>query len=413
MPAAAHRLLLVDDEEALVWSLSSRLTRARPGLEVVTAHDAERALELLPVDVLVADVRLPGMSGVDLILEARRRNPSLPVVMMTAFKTTDRVQNLASTTGTSFLDKPFRFESLLACVDEAIQRTSGFSGAVSVPSLPDIVQLYVMSAITGLLAVHRRDVQGELWFREGNIVHASTSLGTEGTDAFFDIILWAGGQFSMRMGAAPPKVTIDASPTELLMESCRLLDEGRREPLPSKTGWTVAPPAEPDEPGVPPSSARPFSPRSEPPAPATAPAEGATSLPATQRPPTHRNKEIIMNIKEALSKLNSIDGFIGACLVDSESGMTLGQEGSGGQLNLDVAAAGNTEVVRAKRKTMASLALKDAIEDILITLSKQYHLIRPLRARNAVFFYVALDRSRANLAMARIALADVERDLQL
>ena len=107
-----------------------------------------------------------------------------------------------------------------------------------------------------------------------------------------------------------------------------------------------------------------------------------------------------------------IDGFVGAALVDSESGMLLGQEG-GGPLNLEIAAAGNTEVVRAKRKTMTNLSLKDQIEDILITLNKQYHLIRPLRARNTLFFYVALDRNRANLAMARIALADVEKELQV
>lgn len=119
-----------------------------------------------------------------------------------------------------------------------------------------------------------------------------------------------------------------------------------------------------------------------------------------------------MNIKDSLAKLNQIDGFVGAALVDSESGMLLGSEGGGG-LNLEVAAAGNTEVVRAKRKTMGNLSLKDSIEDILISLGKQYHLIRPLRARPTIFFYVVLDRSRANLAMARITLGDVEKDLQV
>ena len=60
-----------------------------------------------------------------------------------------------------------------------------------------------------------------------------------------------------------------------------------------------------------------------------------------------------MNVKESLAKLNAIDGFVGAALVDSESGMLLGQEGGNG-INLEVAAAGNTEVVRAKRKTINS-----------------------------------------------------------
>ena len=118
-----------------------------------------------------------------------------------------------------------------------------------------------------------------------------------------------------------------------------------------------------------------------------------------------------MNIKDSLAKLNDIDGFVGAALVDSESGMLLGHEG-GGALNLEVAAAGNAEVVKSKRKTMANLGLKDTIEDILISLTKQYHIIRPLRSRPGVFYYLALDRGRANLAMARIALSDVEKDLQ-
>lgn len=119
-----------------------------------------------------------------------------------------------------------------------------------------------------------------------------------------------------------------------------------------------------------------------------------------------------MNIKESLATLNTTDGFIGAALVDAESGMLLGQEG-GGTLNLEVAAAGNTEVIRAKRKTMRSISINDGIDDVLITLGKQYHLIRPLRSRPTVFFYLALDRTRANLAMARIALADVEKELHL
>ncbi len=117
------------------------------------------------------------------------------------------------------------------------------------------------------------------------------------------------------------------------------------------------------------------------------------------------------SIKESLHGLNEVDGFIGACLVDSNSGMMMGAEGGGPSLDLEAAAAGNTEVVRAKRKTMAALGLKDTIEDILITLGKQYHLIRPLAAKDGLFIYLVLDRSRANLALARHKLADTESNL--
>ena len=116
------------------------------------------------------------------------------------------------------------------------------------------------------------------------------------------------------------------------------------------------------------------------------------------------------NVKESLSQMLQLDGALGACVVDSNSGMMLGAEG-GGNVNLEIAAAGNTEVVRAKRKTMAALKLDDVIEDILITLGKQYHLIRPLRGNDALFIYLVLDKARGNLAMARHKLAAIEKDL--
>ena len=123
-----------------------------------------------------------------------------------------------------------------------------------------------------------------------------------------------------------------------------------------------------------------------------------------------------MNIETALKEAMNIEGALGAALVDWESGMPLGTLGGGKYLDLDLAAAGNTEVVRAKMRTMASLNLNDVIEDILITLSKQYHLIRPLANADGahnLFLYVALDRSKANLALARHQLRRIENDLTI
>ena len=119
------------------------------------------------------------------------------------------------------------------------------------------------------------------------------------------------------------------------------------------------------------------------------------------------------NVKESLTRIMQLDGALGACIVDSNSGMMLGAEGGAGPINLEVAAAGNTEVVRAKRKTMKALNLKDTIEDILITLHNQYHIIRPLSTNDALFIYLVLDRTRGNLAMARHQLAGVEKDLSI
>ncbi len=116
-------------------------------------------------------------------------------------------------------------------------------------------------------------------------------------------------------------------------------------------------------------------------------------------------------VKDSLSKMHELDGFVGACIVDSNSGMMLGAEGGGGVINLEVASAGNTEVVRAKRKTMKALGLTDMIEDILITLGRQYHIIRPLPGNDALFIYLVLDKSKGNLAMARHHLVAIASDL--
>lgn len=113
-----------------------------------------------------------------------------------------------------------------------------------------------------------------------------------------------------------------------------------------------------------------------------------------------------------LSELGTLGGFIGACLVDSETGLMLAGE-QRGAFDLEAAGAANTDVVKAKNASLTALGLQDRIEDILITLGNQYHLIRPLTANAAVFIFVALDRKSANLGLARLAVKTVEGKLQI
>jgi hypothetical protein len=116
-------------------------------------------------------------------------------------------------------------------------------------------------------------------------------------------------------------------------------------------------------------------------------------------------------VNETLQALMGIDGAQAVALVDYGSGMLLGEAGSG--VDMEVAAAGNTEVIRAKMKTAKALNLNDTIEDMLITLGKAYHIMRPVAKKEGLFLYLVLDRNKANLALARRKVQDVEADLAL
>jgi hypothetical protein len=121
-----------------------------------------------------------------------------------------------------------------------------------------------------------------------------------------------------------------------------------------------------------------------------------------------------MNIDTALKEAMSIQGAIGVALVDWETGFCLGTLGGGNILDLSLAAAANTDVVRSTIRTIESLHLDDTIVDMLITLDKQYHVIRPLKnPRNGagLFLYLVLDRQRANLGLARHYLTRIESEI--
>jgi hypothetical protein len=121
-----------------------------------------------------------------------------------------------------------------------------------------------------------------------------------------------------------------------------------------------------------------------------------------------------MNVDVALKEAMNIEGAVGVALVDWETGLSLGTLGGGKVIDLNLAAAGNTDVIRAKMRTIESLRLNDEIVDILITLEKQYHLIRLLKnQRNGtgLFLYLVLDKSRSNLALARHHLSRIEGEI--
>lgn len=120
------------------------------------------------------------------------------------------------------------------------------------------------------------------------------------------------------------------------------------------------------------------------------------------------------SLDDALQQLLAIEGATGAAIVDYGSGMALAQGGNP-SFDLGIAAAGNSNVVRAKLATMRDLGVTDEIDDILITLSSQYHLINVLNTTGAsgLFIYLVLNSASANLALARHKLKGIAAQIQV
>ena len=108
-------------------------------------------------------------------------------------------------------------------------------------------------------------------------------------------------------------------------------------------------------------------------------------------------------LSEVLEKLQvDASGFIAASIVDLDSGMTLAAKSLRPDFDLTAASAYNSELVKQKLKIMHTLGLNGLIEDMLITLQEQIHLIK--MTSRSTFLYLAVDRSRSNLAIVRSAV---------
>jgi hypothetical protein len=123
----------------------------------------------------------------------------------------------------------------------------------------------------------------------------------------------------------------------------------------------------------------------------------------------------IEQVAKLANKALGVGGAIGAAIVDYERDIVLAAVGDGRHLDVATAALGSAAVVRAELASVERLGLDDRVEDVLVVLDHQYHLVRPAAAgrggRSSLCLFVALDRSHASLAIARGELAAIAREV--
>jgi len=115
-----HRILVVDDEEKLRRVIELQLAAA--GFDVDKAGSAEAALQLIDrADLVLTDLKLPGMNGIELLAAIRRQNSHSPVIVMTAFGTIEVAVEAMKMGAADFLLKPFSLDHMMAVVQKALE----------------------------------------------------------------------------------------------------------------------------------------------------------------------------------------------------------------------------------------------------------------------------------------------------
>jgi CheY-like chemotaxis protein len=176
--------------------------------------------------VVLLDIRLPGIDGLDLLVRIRQDMPSTKVIIMTAYGSSEIKEKAKARGSLYYIEKPFDLDHMRSLILKALREDSdkGFKGSISGLQLPDLIQMNCLSQITTALYVKKDNREGVIYFEDGRIAHAEVGA-LDGEEALFTILSWQSGSFRFVGGVKPPANTISTNWEYLLIEGMRKADE--------------------------------------------------------------------------------------------------------------------------------------------------------------------------------------------
>ncbi|HEX8252613.1 MAG TPA: DUF4388 domain-containing protein [Thermoanaerobaculia bacterium] len=231
---------------------------------------------------------------------------------------------------------------------ELLQRQDGFSGAISLPLLPDLIQIYTVAMADGALTIRRGMDRGTIWFERGEMTHAVCGA-LVGEEAVYRLMEWRNGHFAFDPEARSAMRSIASSWQSVLMEGCRRMDEG----VASEEASIVE------------------APRAE--------------------------------LAESLS------GFCAAALFNAD-GALIAQQYQRPEHDLVAAGPDVVEMLRRQAAVMTSLSRADALLDCFLFIGDQLHFVAPLAGGRVL--YVIVQSSVLNVAVIRRQVDRVAARLQ-
>ncbi|HET7623800.1 MAG TPA: response regulator [Verrucomicrobiae bacterium] len=249
-----YKILLLDDDQALLEMYKETLAQLPSKPEVHTATNGRRALALLdsePFRLLICDLKMPKMDGLQVLAIVRRRFPELRTVVMTAMQD-EEFRSRAYAMGVDlFWLKPDTHQNMrmfLECLESLLGRDNegGFRGVQS-KGLMDIIQMECLSQSSTVMRITRGSLVGKIWIQSGELIDAEAE-GARGEAAFRRILEWKSGTFENLPAEPERERTIQKSVNALLLETAQAIDETAQPADPSaeedsihrKTVWRLS-----------------------------------------------------------------------------------------------------------------------------------------------------------------------------
>ena len=226
------RILLLDDDQDFLELYQKMLSQHLPSAPAVhTALTGVRALSLMeaePFTLLIVDLNLPKMDGLQVLSIARRKYPHLRLMVLTGIRD-EQFRTRAYAMGVdqywikpeSDQDMGLLLESIETLLSTEAQ--GGFRGVQS-KGLVDIIQLECLSQSSAILKITHGIVEARIWFQNGEVIDAETQDLT-GEAAFQKILSWKAGNFEILPGDPERTRTIFTAYQGLLLNTAQALDE--------------------------------------------------------------------------------------------------------------------------------------------------------------------------------------------
>jgi CheY-like chemotaxis protein len=225
------RVLLVDDEELFLKSLKEGLYSLSDVFETDICFSVNEAIKHLVTgkyDLVITDLRMPGKSGLELLIYLRDIHFTGKVMAMSAYSTDESSKEIKSLGVVDIISKPFKLEwfkdMLLKQFKKEKERTVTFESI----DLVTVMQIINMEQKTSALQIDINDKKGTIYFVEGEIVHAEYD-GLEDEEAVSKLITIDGGVISVKNIKGKAKRTMEIPFVQYLMNMMKTIDEGRRD----------------------------------------------------------------------------------------------------------------------------------------------------------------------------------------